>query len=53
MPNGTTSSPLVEPDVRVSLIRLSQQHSPEAVAGSCTVSAQRYCKPNLHFSQNV
>jgi len=31
MPRGTTSSPLVEPDVRVSLIRLSQKRSAETV----------------------
>ena len=27
MPGGTTSSPLIEPDVRISLIRLSQKRS--------------------------
>ena len=30
MPRGTTSSPLVEPDVRISLIRLSQKRSAES-----------------------
>ena len=29
MPEGTTSSPLVEPDVRITLIRLSQKRSVE------------------------
>ena len=29
MPEGTTSSPLVEPDVRMTLIRLSQKRSVE------------------------
>ena len=31
MPQGTTSSPLVEPDVRISLIRLSQKRSAESM----------------------
>ena len=31
MPKGTTSSPLVEPDVRISLIRLSQKRSTESM----------------------
>ena len=31
MPKGTTSSPLVEPDVRIALIRLSQKRSAESM----------------------
>ena len=31
MPEGTTSSPLVEPDVRISLVRLSRQRSAESM----------------------
>ncbi len=31
MPKGTTSSPLVEPDVRISLIRLSQKRSVDSM----------------------
>jgi hypothetical protein len=31
MPKGTTTSPLVEPDVRFSLIRLSQERSAESM----------------------
>jgi hypothetical protein len=38
MPNNTTHSPLVEPDVRISRIRLSRKLSPQAYAGSCAVA---------------
>ena len=31
MPGGTTSSPLVEPDMKISLIRLSQKRSAESM----------------------
>ena len=31
MPEGTTSSPLVEPDVRITLIRLSEKRSAESM----------------------
>ena len=44
---NTTHSPLVEPDVRISRIRLSRKLSPQAIAGSCATdrSPTRYTKP--------
>lgn len=47
MPEGTTSSPLVEPDVRITRIRLSQKQSAESLHRQLPVSAQRYRKLKL------
>jgi hypothetical protein len=44
MPEGTTSSPLVEPDVRIALIRLSQKCSAESMRrqSHSKISGARY-----------
>ena len=42
---GTTSSPLAEPDMQISRIRLYPLLSPMACAGSCAVVPHRYTRP--------
>ena len=43
---SATGSPLVEPDVQISRIRLSQYLSPQTVAVSCAAIAYRYVRPS-------
>jgi hypothetical protein len=45
----TTHSPLVEPDVQISRIRLSRKLSPQAFAGSCTVGLPRLLQTGLQI----
>jgi hypothetical protein len=47
MPRAATHSPLVEPDVQVSRIRLSRRHLPQACAGSCAQSRSQHHQAHL------
>jgi hypothetical protein len=52
MPKGTTSSPLVEPDVRISLIRLSQKRSAESMRKQLHLFANSPSEfPGISFQQ--
>src|SRR3990172_7603530 len=46
-PRDTTHSPLVEPDMRISRIRLSRSLSPQAFAGSCAVEVSQVHQSEL------
>src|SRR5712691_471287 len=48
---NTTHSPLVEPDVRISRIRLSRKLSPQAYADSCAVALLRPLQTGLQIHQ--
>jgi hypothetical protein len=46
MTPSAIGSPLVEPDVQISRIRLSQYLSPQTVAGSCAAITYKYVSPS-------
>ena len=49
--NSTTHPPLVEPDLRVSRIRLSRKLSPQAYADSCAVALFRPLQTGFQIHQ--
>src|SRR5437667_4826552 len=51
MSENTTHPPLVEPDVRISRIRLSRKLSPQAYADSCAVGLPRLLQTGLQIHQ--
>src|SRR6266568_2105002 len=51
MPYNTTHPPLVEPDVRISRIRLSRKLSPQAYADSCAVGLLRPLQTGFQIHQ--
>src|SRR5437868_14656039 len=48
---NTTHPPLIEPDVRISRIRLSRKLSPQAFADSCTVRLFRTLQTGFQIHQ--